>query len=514
MPLNESTPSVLRDIVESRRADIPSIRERIAHVDPDRLAPSTRSLFDALGGGRPPGERNRFIMEVKSASPSRGQIRSDFDPLAIASTYSRFASGISVLCEPTRFGGDYNHLATVRASTHLPTLCKDFVIDEAQVIAARYFGADAILLMLSVLEDSEYARLAGLADRLGLDVITEVIDAEEVRRATRLGARIFGVNHRDLHDLTIDLNRTRRLAPLIPSGAVVLAESGITDHACVASLGGLAHGFLVGSQLMAADNLDRAARELVFGTNKVCGLRSISQAQAARACGAVWGGLIVEPDSPRDVSAEDIEAIVSGEPALRYALVTRRTRNWHDLPGLGLSGVEAVQVHAPFQGSVSAERDLIARAREELRDVIERRPLQIWRALSMDAAGAPEAARELANEVDLLVLDAGDGGSGRTFDWSRIPESVKSRSLLAGGIGPGNVRAALAVGCMGLDLNSGVEYPVASGNWSRWKDSGALRRIFGAMRHFHHSGSSLGSGKYPAADGQAETTITTTIHPH
>ena len=213
-------------------------------MDPLTLPRSERSLYDSLAR---PG--TRFIMECKSSSPSLGMIREHYEPGTIASIYSRYAAGISVLCEPDRFGGDYDHLATVASTTHLPVLCKDFIIDECQIHAARYFGADAILLMLSVLDDATYTRLHSEADRLGLDVLTEVIDEEEAARAKKLGAKIFGVNHRNLHDLSIDIERSARLAPLAPEGALVVSESGIRDVETVRRLGGHSDGFLVGSHL-------------------------------------------------------------------------------------------------------------------------------------------------------------------------------------------------------------------------------------------------------------------------
>ena len=140
----------LTEIVANRNRHIDGIRERVGHVRFDTLRYSGRSLYDALAA---PGAS--YIMECKSASPSLGTIREDYKPGEIASVYSRYASAISVLCEPDYFGGDYDHLATVAATTHLPVLCKDFIIDEVQIYAARYFGADAVLLMLSVLSDEE-----------------------------------------------------------------------------------------------------------------------------------------------------------------------------------------------------------------------------------------------------------------------------------------------------------------------------------------------------------------------
>lgn len=174
--------------------------------------------------------------------------------------YSRCAAGISVLCEPSHFGGDYDHLATVASSTHLPVLCKDFIIDEVQAYAARYFGADAFLLMLSILDDTSYVHLAGIAESLGMDVLTEVINEEEAVRSSRLGTKIFGVNHRNLHDLSIDLTRSARLVRLAPADAAVVSESGIRFIETVPQLGGHSDGLLVESQVTSQPDIDLAAR--------------------------------------------------------------------------------------------------------------------------------------------------------------------------------------------------------------------------------------------------------------
>ncbi|WP_273408594.1 bifunctional indole-3-glycerol-phosphate synthase TrpC/phosphoribosylanthranilate isomerase TrpF [Corynebacterium ureicelerivorans] len=450
---------ILSEIVANRKRHLDDIRQRISHVHYDTLRLSERSLYDALSA---PGAS--YIMECKSASPSLGTIREDYKPGEIASVYSRYASAISVLCEPDYFGGDYDHLATVAATTHLPVLCKDFIIDEVQIYAARYFGADAILLMLSVLSDDEYAHLASVAASLHMDVLTEVIDEEEAARATALGARIFGVNHRNLHDLSIDLNRSARLAQLAPDGAVVVAESGIRDAATVRRLGEHADAFLVGSQLTSQPDIDRACRELVYGPNKVCGLRSASAAQAAKAAGAVYGGLIFEEASPRNVSRETAAGIIAAEPGLDYVAVSRRT---HGYDALVQPGITAVQIHAPYQGSLVAERELIERVRDEV-------DVEVWRAVDMTSASDVAGIAEL---VDRLVLDSGAGGTGERFDWSRM---TTTDALLAGGLTPDNLGEALRTGCLGLDMNSGFEDPRGH------KDAAALRRGFATIRNFHY----------------------------
>ena len=455
-------PTVLEGIVAKRRTHLAAIRERLAHVDLASLPRSERSFYDALRG------TNRFIMECKSASPSLGLIREHYEPGAIARVYSRYASAISVLCEPDRFGGDYDHLQTVALSTHLPVLCKDFIVDPIQVYAARYFGADAILLMMSIVDDDTYAELKQLADSLGLDVLTEAITEEEVARATAFGIDVIGINNRNLHDLSIDLTRSERLSHHVPSGKVIVSESGIRDNQTVRRLGSHANAFLVGSQLTGTPDIDRAARELVYGQNKVCGLTTWSAAQAARAAGAVYGGFVFEEASPRNVSRETALDIIAHEPDLNYVAVSRRTSGWEEL---AFDGIAALQLHAPYQGSTEAELELI----ESVRAVAGER--QVWRAIDMTAPHGPALASALADAADKLILDSGAGGTGTSFDWTTVPDGVKKKALLAGGLSPDNLPDALRVGTVGLDINSGVE---VNGR----KDTALIAKAFETIRHF------------------------------
>lgn len=440
---------VLDEIVASRRTQIPEIAELVAGKE---LHPSTRSLEESLARTGP-----QFIMECKSASPSLGKIRGDYRPRDLAEIYSRYAAGISVLCEPTWFKGSYAHLAAVAATTHLPVLCKDFIVDEAQISAARHFGADAVLLMLSVLSDKEYRQLSAAAAALGMDVLTEVVSEEEAHRANELGARIVGINHRDLSDLSIDLTRSARLAPLLEA-SVVIGESGIDSHATIQTMGFL-DGFLVGSHLSGSEDVEAAVRSLVFGDYKVCGLTSGEDAQAAYAAGATYGGLILVPESPQYVSRETSLSVMNAEPGLKYVAVTRTLD--HDL-----TGFHAVQLHSP-NGTLEEELATIQDATQH--------GIQVWRAIDMTAEHGPQLALDLAPHVDKLVLDTGRGGTGTTFDWARIPEQVKPKALLAGGLNPGNLREALQLK-MGLDLNSGFERVPGH------KDAGALVKAFQTIK--------------------------------
>lgn len=446
---------VLARIVAARRARLPELWERYGDLRPEALPPSARSLKAAL---RPGGA---FILECKRASPSRGVIRPDYRPAELARTYSRYAAAISVLTEPDFFGGDFAHLQTAALSTHLPVLCKDFVVDDLQILVARWHGADAVLLMLSVLDDGEYARLAALAGRLNLDVLTEVASEAEMARAAALGADIVGINHRDLRDLSIDTSRSAGLAPLAPPGALLVAESGLADNATVRRIAPHVHGFLVGSSLCSKDDVDRAARRLIHGEHKVCGLTTPAAAQAAAAAGAVYGGLIFAPRSPRRLSLAQAGAIVAAAPELDPVAVYTGSDPDEAAALAQALPLHAVQLHGG-QGDA-----FVTALRERLNGV------QIWYALDMTAEPTPPGVA-----VDRFVLDSGAGGSGRTFDWARISPGIKSRALLAGGLNPENAPAALQTGVLGLDFNSGLERERGV------KDAGLIARAFAALRRY------------------------------
>ena len=259
-----ATGTVLDSIVQARRERIDELRARFGHLRAEDLERSQRSFAAALrtrsGQGRSP--QPALIMECKAASPSRGTIRSDYDPASLAAQYAPYAAAVSVLTEPDRFNGSFDDLAAVREVVDVPVLCKDFIVDEVQVLAARSLGADAVLLMLSVVPDDVYRELAELAHSLGMEVLTEVSTPEEMHRAAALGAEVIGINNRDLRTLATDLARTEHLAPLAPAGVVLIGESGVSTSDDVRRLSGLVDALLVGSSLSGAPDPAEAARDL------------------------------------------------------------------------------------------------------------------------------------------------------------------------------------------------------------------------------------------------------------
>jgi indole-3-glycerol phosphate synthase len=259
-----TTPSVLDAIVATAWTRVEVARDRVGLADLEaKLAGGAgagrASFLVALEGreatrGEPSSTAPlRVIAECKRRSPSRGVLRPDYDPVAIAGSYGRAgAAAISVLTEPSFFDGHLDHLRAVHAAhPQLPLLRKDFVVDEYQIAEAAVAGASAVLLIVAALDQSTLARLLAYAARLGLDVLTEVHDEEEARRAIDAGASIVGVNNRNLRTLEVSLETSHRLAPLIASARLRVAESGLRTGADLVSLAAAGYGaFLIGERFM------------------------------------------------------------------------------------------------------------------------------------------------------------------------------------------------------------------------------------------------------------------------
>ena len=206
----------------------------------------------------------RIIAEIKKASPSKGVIRKEFDPIVIAQAYEQGgADSLSILTEPHFFQGDKEYLGMVRRYTSIPLLRKDFIVDKYQVIEALAFGADYILLIAKALSRKELKELLQYAHHVGLEVLVEIHDKTDLIKAIFSGANIIGINHRNLETFEMDMNLCEKLIPLIPNGKIIVAESGINSHERVQELSKIGvDAFLVGEHFMRQEDLIQAVRDL------------------------------------------------------------------------------------------------------------------------------------------------------------------------------------------------------------------------------------------------------------
>jgi len=337
------------------------------------------------------------IAEIKRRSPSAGDLRPDADPAAIAPAYADAgAAAISVLVDE-RFGGTWDDLRAARAATTAPLLAKGFFSTEEHLRTAKEAGADAALLLLRDLDDGQTAHLMQVAAGLGLDTLVEAHDAGELDRGIALGARVLGVNARDLSTFTIDRAVQLALLARIPADRIVIAESGIQTRAqgAAAELAG-ADAVLVGSTLMrAADPAAKLAELLSRPLVKVCGLTREQDVAVAAEAGADLAGFVLVPESPRAATA----VLPVPEGMLSVAV-------W--VGEAGASDADFDQVHTVEEGKV--------RGRE---------------------ASLRREGREVARVLD-LPWEGTDPGHWRTA------AEAEGRIVLAGRLGPDNVRAAIA----------------------------------------------------------------------
>lgn len=447
--------NVLAKIVDDKRIEVAQ-REAampLAHFK-DELTPSTKSFYTALSQ-----PNAGYILECKKASPSKGLIRPVFDLDEILDAYGEIAACLSVLTDEKYFQGTYEYLEYVTSRVDIPVLNKDFFVNEYQIYLARYYQADAVLLMLSVLDDATYTQLSACAASLSLDVLTEVSNVEEAVRAVALGAKIIGINNRNLRDLSTDLATTERLVPILTElghTGLMISESGIYTRSDIARLAPCVDGFLVGSALMGQNNLTTAVRQLAYGTVKICGITDAAQAHAIAQQPVSYLGLIFAQKSPRCITLKQAQEIVAHVP-FNYVGVFVDSAVAHIVSTVKQLGLCAVQLHG------NEDQSYITELRNQL-------PVncQIWLALGItqSATGLDDANLNM-DQVDLFLLDCQTttsdgvikGGTGKAFDWSLLETLTdKSKIGVAGGLSPDNITSALATGVRVLDVNSGVEH--------------------------------------------------------
>ena len=496
--------TVVHEIAARRLADvIPELDAlgRAGLVRAVAAAPAPRSIVDALAA---PGLH--LIAEVKRSSPSAGAIAPGDDAVARARAYAAGgASAISVLCEPHWFGGSVADLRAVRAAVSVPVLAKEFIVDPRQLDLLRAAGADLVLLLGVLHPAKRLARLVARARDLGLEPLVEAHDAREIESALGSGARLIGINNRDLRTLDVDPERAVRLRDLVPGDRLVIGESGVRDTATIARW--RATGFdaaLVGEALMRATDPAAAARAFVAaGTYprdaaaaarepmvKICGVTDEAGILAAVRAGADAIGLNFAPGTPRVLSIEEGVALAAlarsaaaatpGRPRPQIVLITA------DLPAADLARVVA-----------AVDPEAVQLCGDEPPSAVPAVGRPAWKALRVGAGDSAEdvvsrARTYLDAGAARILLDAAGGphpgGTGLRVDTALAAAVAREVPItLAGGLGPANVgEAVLVVPATGVDVASGTDYPRIPGQRAR-KDPLAValftKRARDARRH-------------------------------
>jgi len=252
---------ILQKIIKKTKEDL---EKRKNQSDLNKFLSLKREVKDVKKALKSTNENPyRIIAEVKKASPSKGVIREDFNPIEIAKIYNEVADAMSILTEPHFFQGSLDYLREISKFSKIPLLRKDFIIDEFQIAEAYYNGADFILLIAKALEVGELKKLFDFAKNIGLEVLFEIHDKEDLDKALEVGADIIGFNHRDLKTFKMNMELSKELVPLLPENVIVVAESGINDFETVEKLhkNGV-DAFLVGEYFMRQSDIKKAVLEL------------------------------------------------------------------------------------------------------------------------------------------------------------------------------------------------------------------------------------------------------------
>ncbi len=445
-------------IVTQTRADLVQRKIDSPLAELQRLAAEQAPPRDLLAAFTP-RSRTHLIAEIKRASPSKGMLAPHLNPVELAKTYeANGASVISVLTEPHFFLGSPEYLTAIKQAVHIPVLRKDFIVDEYQVYEARAWGADAILLICAILDDTQLRHLLSLAHELHMHCLVEVHSRDEAQRALAADAMVIGVNSRDLVTFEMNPYLIRDIRSIIPADRIVIVESGIhsaTDARRLARYD--VQGMLVGESLVVSDNVPAQMHVLLQGANastqvKICGLRHTEHIQTAIEAGADMLGFIFYEPSHRYIQPRNVQEVLTDSlPALKEQVlpdlvgvfVNKEINFINDV--IEEAGLHYVQLH----GTEPPEF-----CQQITRPVIKAIPLKNTADLAQVA--------QYKDVVWRLLLDTPTpdwGGTGVAHDWELAATIAhETRVLLAGGLTPENVAQALQqVSPWGVDVSSGVE---------------------------------------------------------
>ena len=416
-----------------------------------------------------------FICEVKKASPSKGIIAEHFPYLDIAKEYEvAGAAAISVLTEPDFFKGDKKYLQEIANTVKIPVLRKDFIIDEYQIYQAKVWGASAILLICACLDVPTLTKFRELADSLGLSSLVEAHDEHEVQMAIDCGARIIGVNNRNLKDFTVDVQNSVRLRNLVQDDVIFVSESGLETPEDIQVLRDNNIGVaLMGETFMRSPNKVEKLAYLYGSTYytpkvKMCGISKIETIPAVIEANPDYMGLVFAP-SKRQVTVDQAKSLVKElhkQYGNRYSRDSEQYSNQtliHQefIKTVGIFVNETLDNLVTIATEVNLDAVQLHGDEDEafIQSLKERTNVEVWKAVQIRSAADAEAW--IDSSADMLLFDAYHkderGGTGEVFDWSSLDEFERP-FMLAGGIDSTNVaRAIRTVRPYGIDISSGIE---------------------------------------------------------
>ena len=410
-----------------------------------------------------------FICEVKKASPSKGIIAEHFPYLDIAKEYEvAGAAAISVLTEPDFFKGDKKYLQEIASTVKIPVLRKDFIIDEYQIYQAKVWGASAILLICACLDVPTLTKFRELADSLGLSSLVEAHDENEVQMAIDCGARIIGVNNRNLKDFTVDVQNSVRLRNLVQDDVIFVSESGLETPEDIQVLRDNNIGVaLMGETFMRSPNKVEKLAYLYGPTYytpkvKMCGISKVETIPAVVEAKPDYMGLVFAP-SKRQVTVDQAKILVEELHrgyAQKYGSDTEHDKN-DTIKTVGVFVNETVDNLVTIANEANLDAVQLHGDEDEafIQSLKERTNVEIWKAVQIRSAADVE--KWIDSSADILLFDAYHkderGGTGEVFDWSSL-DAFERPFMLAGGIDSTNVaRAIRTVRSYGIDISSGIE---------------------------------------------------------
>lgn len=420
---------ILDKIVEKKKQEIKSLDKNMFKV----IQKSKRDFKAHIKG------KNNIIAEIKKASPSNSRLNRDIDIIKTTKIYNRYANAISVVTDKEFFGGDVKDIKIIKQHTSLPILRKDFIIEESQIYESRFYGADAILLIASILSKEQINKYIKIAKKLSMDLVVEVHSKEELDKVLSTDAEIIGINNRNLKNFVIDIRTTLRLKKHIPKDKLIISESGIESFQEVNDLN--SNAVLIGTAILTSKNIKEKISKLRRPKIKICGITNIKDATAAVKLGADFLGFNFYKKSPRYISilkAKEIIKKLNNKIAIVGIFVNHNKKSVNRLANN--IGIDFLQFHGDEKSNYCNSFDKPVIKATRIKDKVSN--IEKYQIFS-----------HLFDTYHKKLF----GGTGKTFDINLI-KNIQEKYFISGGLNHkniSNIKKQIDPYC--FDVCSGIE---------------------------------------------------------